>query len=105
MLVQVVTLNFEGMTYDDVVAASEQFIPPLVAMPGLLSKTWLANPETNTYGGVYLWADREALDNYAQSDFWRTFTSDPRVVNVRSESFGILEEPSRATNGLGVPVA
>ena len=37
------------------------------AIPGLVAKYWLADPETNTYGGVYLWESREALDE------WRRF--------------------------------
>ena len=106
MLVQVVTFNLEGMSDAEFRAAcEEQWCSVVAATPGLLSKTWLANSETNTYGGVYLWPDRDAMERYVTSDLFRGFTADPRIVGIHSESFSVLEELSRATNGLGVPVA
>jgi heme-degrading monooxygenase HmoA len=41
--------------------------PAFADMPGFVSETALANPETSTYGGVYVWRDREALENYKQN--------------------------------------
>jgi hypothetical protein len=73
-------------------------------MPGLIAKTWLANEDQNTYGGSYLFESREALEAYEQSDFLKQFTSDPRIVNINTYVFDVMEGPSRVTNGLG-PVA
>ena len=39
-------------------------------MPGLLSKHWPADEETNTYGGVYVWRDREAMEAYGETEAW-----------------------------------
>lgn len=106
MLVQVVTFNLEGMSDAEFrTACEEQWCAAVAGVPALLSKTWLANSETNTYGGVYLWPDRAAMERYVNSELFRGFAADPRISGIRSEFFNVLEEPSRATNGLGVPVA
>jgi len=35
-------------------------------MPGLISKVWLADPATNTYGGVYTWRDRRSYEDFTK---------------------------------------
>ena len=103
MLIQVVTFNLDGLSDEDYRSACEQqWATQVAAMPGLVSKTWLANSETNTYGGVYVWESTSVMDHYARTAFFRAFASDPRIVNLRSEVFGVIEAASRLTNGLGV---
>lgn len=105
MLVQVVTFNLEGMSDAEFRTACERdWLGPVAALPGMVSKTWLANADTNTYGGVYVWQDQAAADNYPSTDFFKAFSSDPRVKNISSQVFGILKE-SRVTNGLGAAAA
>ncbi len=105
MLVQVVTFHLDGMSDAEFRTwCDEQLGPAVAALPGV-TKTWLANSEANTYGGIYLWPDREAMERYATTDLFKAFVSDPRIVDIESEVFSILEAPTRATNGLGVLVA
>ena len=35
----------------------------LADLPGLISKHWLVDKESNTYGGVYIWADKNSFEN------------------------------------------
>lgn len=67
-------------------------------VPGLLSKTWLAEPATNTYGGVYLFRDRAALEAYLASDLCRSLRETPAFADLSAEVFGVLEEPSGVTS-------
>ena len=66
-------------------------------MAGLVSKVWLANAATNTYGGVYTWRDRAALERYRASGIYARLVSNPGLVDVGDREFGILLEPTRVT--------
>jgi len=106
MLVQVVMFNLKDFSDADFRATCERDLAqPVAAMPGLVSKTWLANTDANTYSGIYVWQDAAAVAAYAQTDFFQAFANDPRIVNVSSHSFEVMEAPSRVTNGLALVAA
>jgi Putative mono-oxygenase ydhR len=74
--------------------------PQFAALPGLISKVWLADPTSNTFGGVYMWQDRAACEAFTRSELFRGVASHPHLSNVASRGFDILEEPTRQTRGL-----
>lgn len=101
MHVQIVNFNLSGMSDAQFrQACDEQFAPAFAGMPGLLYKLWLADPATNTYGGVYAWRDRDAMEQYMGSELFRTVASHPNFANITAKDFAILEGPTRVTNGL-----
>ena len=67
------------------------------AVPGLISKAWLANEETNTYGGVYLWESREAMDAYKAGEIYASIGANPALVNVTATDFEVIAGPSKVT--------
>jgi putative monooxygenase ydhR len=69
-------------------------------VPGLISKVWLANPATNTYGGVYTWRDRASMEAFARSELFQGIGRHPGLAAVSSKDFRVLEAPTRVTNGL-----
>jgi hypothetical protein len=100
MRVQIVNFNLAGIGPEEYAAICDQLAPAFAAMPGLVAKTWLANPATNTYGGVYLWRDQSALDGYLGSDLLRGVMAHPNLKNITSADFDIMEAPSAVTRGL-----
>ena len=102
MHIQVVTFNLRDMTEEEFrKACDEQFAPAFANFPpGMLSKVWLADPATNTYGGVYAWRDRQAMEEYAQSELFKAIATNPNFTNITSKDYGILEGPTRVTRGL-----
>jgi len=64
------------------------------------SMAWLADEETNTYGGVYIWVDRGAMEAYLRSDIFNAVAADPNLVDITSRDFDALEGPSRTTFAL-----
>jgi quinol monooxygenase YgiN len=97
MIIQVVNFNLKDLSDADYRSACDGLAPELARVPGLVSKVWLADAASNTYGGVYTWIDRQAMDAFAQSDFFRAFATNPSFVNITSTVFGILEGPSQVT--------
>jgi hypothetical protein len=100
MHVQVVTFRLRGMGEDDYRAFCEQVAPAVAALPGLLTKVWLADTATNTYGGIYLWRDRAALEQFQQTELFRAVATHPHLTDVTARDFPILEGPTQVTRGL-----
>ncbi len=100
MHIQIVNFRLKDLSEEDYVKSCEQEASAFAELPGLISKVWLANRETNTYGGVYTWRDRQAMENYTKSELFNSMTTDPNLVDVTSKDFAVLEGPTRVTRGL-----
>lgn len=100
MHVQIVNFQLNGIDEDAYAAACEELAPTFAEMPGLLSKVWLADAETNTYGGVYLWADRESFEAYTRGEIFAGIGSNPGFTGVTSRDFDVLEAPTAVTSAL-----
>ena len=74
--------------------------PVLASVPGLISKVWLADEETNSFGGFYLWETKTAMEAFMQSDLVKAVVSRPFVKNVSSVDFEVNEKASSITRGL-----
>lgn len=104
MIIQVVNFNLSGLSDADYRAACDGFARTLAQVPGLLSKVWLADEASNTYGGVYTWVDQQAMEAFAQSEFFKAFVGNPSFANITSATFGTLEGPNHLTRAR-IPVA
>lgn len=101
MLMQIVTFHLNGMTPAEYAHLCEDKLTAVFEnMPGLVSKAWLSNPDTNTFGGVYLWQDQASLDAYEATPVFQSLSAMPFLSGVTSNEFGLLEEPSRRCRAL-----
>jgi heme-degrading monooxygenase HmoA len=100
MYIQVVNFQLEDLSETEYRVHCSQVAPAFAELPGLVSKVWLANREANTYGGVYTWADRRAMEEYRKSELFGAVAANAHLANVTSAGFGVLDEPTRVTNGL-----
>jgi hypothetical protein len=101
MHIQIVSLAIEGITNDEWAKMADELAPAFAGVPGLISKVWLVNPETNSCcGGLYTWKDRQAMENYAESDLFNAVLAHPNVTNVSSIDYTFMEGPTRVTRGL-----
>ena len=99
MHVQVVTYRLADgdVSDDDFVAANEEFATMMNAVPGLLAKVWLTNEGENVYGGLYLWQDRRAHDDFLASELWAEVLSDDSVSDLVSRDFAVMDGLTRST--------
>jgi len=97
MHAQVVTFGLNGITEEQFHEASAADAPTFASLPGLLAKFWLRDPETNTYGGVYIWADQESYEGYVKGEIFNAITADGHLKNVESHDFGVFEDLSSRT--------
>ncbi|HJS94088.1 MAG TPA: YdhR family protein [Solirubrobacteraceae bacterium] len=95
--IQLVTFQLAGLDPEAYRAHCEAAAPAFTEIPGLRAKTWLANPSTNTYGGVYAWESREAMDAYVGGPIFGALLANPRVADVTTRGFDVLERPTEIT--------
>ena len=100
MHIQVVNFNLKDMSEQEYHQLCDEVAPVFASMPGLISKVWLADPAANTYGGVYTWRDRQGMETYLNSDFFKAVAANPHLANIGSKDFAVMEAPSRVTHGL-----
>ena len=95
----ILIINFElnGITRAEYENVCGEVAGAFAAVPGLISKKWLANEETNTYGGVYLFKDKQAMLDYQDSELYKSIGANPAFTNARATDFEMLSEPSRVT--------
>lgn len=105
MHVQVVSFHLQGVARPEYEALCEQLAGAFAALPGLISKVWLADEATNTYGGVYLWRDRAAMEAFLTTDLFRGVATHPNLTDVVSRDFGVLEGPSAVTRAMTAAAA
>jgi len=97
MHAQVVTFGLKDITEEQFQEVAGGDAPTFAAMPELLGKVWLRDPETNTYGGLYLWADQEAYEGYIKGEVFNAIKNNPHLKNVESRDFGVFEDLSSLT--------
>ena len=99
MHVQVVTYRLDDgdVSDDEFVAANEEFAALMNAVPGLLAKVWLRNVGEDVYGGLYLWHDRGAYDDFIASELWTAVLTDASVSDLVSRDFETMDELTRST--------
>jgi hypothetical protein len=100
MQILIVNFNLDGLTEEQFARSADELAPAFAAVPGLVSKVWLADRAEGTYGGVYTFESEEAVDDYLQSDLFAGIGATPGLVNISVRRFGVLEGPTRVTRGL-----
>jgi hypothetical protein len=99
MDVLIVNFKLDGISTEAWEQQAAQLAPKFAAMPDLLSKVWLADPETNTYGGAYLWRNRASLDAYLAGPVFGSLNQLPGVHSIQTQTFAALEAPTRISAG------
>jgi hypothetical protein len=100
MQILIVNFNLDGLSEQEFASSCDELAPAFAAVPGLLSKVWLADRAEGIFGGVYMFESKEAVDDYLQSDLWAGVGATPGLVNISVRRFGVLEGPTRVTRGL-----
>lgn len=100
MHIQIINFRLKDVSEADYAGLCDNLAPSYAAVPGLVRKVWLANSETGTYGGVYVWKDKQSMENFAQTDLFKSVATHPNLDGVTSTDFGVLLGPTEVTNGL-----
>ena len=95
--IQIVTFQLAGLEPDAYRAHCEASASAFTEIAGLREKAWLANPSTNTYGGVYAWESQDAMAAYVGGPIFGALLANPGIAGVTTRDFGLLEGPTEIT--------
>jgi quinol monooxygenase YgiN len=96
-IIQIIQFRLAGISKAEYLGHAELLAPRFRQLPGLVAKVWLANADTNTYGGLYTWRDRAALEQYRASETYAQLISNPHLVELSDREFAILPRPTQVT--------
>jgi len=95
----VVNYSLDGMTESEYESLCDELAPVFAAVPGLVSKVWLADRDNGVYGGVYTFENGAAVDAFLASELGQV-AAVPGLANVTIRRFEVLAEPTAITRGL-----
>jgi hypothetical protein len=97
---QVVNFQLRDMDEAAFRALCDELAPTFAAIPGMVSKVWLIDTASGTFGGVYTWESKDAYETFARSELFQAVATNPNFANITNRDFGVLEGPTRITHGL-----
>ena len=100
MHIQIINFNLSGISRSEYEAAAAGAAQPISEMPGLISKRWLANEETNTYGGVHFWDNKQHMQDWMVSQIFKDIGANPAFANAKVTDFEMIESLSAVTRGV-----
>ena len=105
MHVLIVNFNLKDVDEAQYARMCDAVAPAFAAVPGLASKLWLKNSDTGTYGGVYIFESRDALNRFQETDLFRSLAVNKNLTNITADDFEVLEAPTRVTGRIFTAVA
>lgn len=99
MHVLIITFTLAGLDDADYRQVAGALAPNFTQVPGLVSKTWLADAASNTYGGVYFFQDAASLQGYLESEIVMEMQGNPALAEMSVRTFGTVEAATAITGG------
>ena len=97
MYARIVTFRLDGPTPAEYQAHAAAVAPAFTAWPGLLAKVWIADDDANTYGGIYLFTDRDAANGARDTDLFRSMATNPMFADLSVREFDVIDAPTAIT--------
>ena len=89
-------LNVSTAEYQKICESVAQAVADV---PGLRWKLWLLNEEKKEAGGIYLFQDEQALNNYLSGPIIAQVKSHPGLQDISAKRFDVMEEMTAVTHG------
>ena len=87
--VLVVNYQLENMTLEEHAELGTAVAPSFTSenVPGLLGKSFIGNLESEIFGGIYYFSDKNDVDVYLESELWKGVVAHPNLVNFKTDVF------------------
>lgn len=100
MHILIVNFQLQDLSQEVFESVGLEVAPAYAEIPGMISKTFISNEETNMHGGVYVFESEQALLDFQASELGSGVESNEHFINVQARDFRVLEAPSKITRGL-----
>ena len=94
MHLQIVNFKLNGISRAEYDAILDEVSSVFPTIPGLTAKYFLADDEGNTYGGVYIWENEQAMQDYQSGEIFKGIQEQPLFMDVNSRDFSVIEAPT-----------
>lgn len=96
---QILQLNFKfNVSRNDYENTATSLANDFAKVPGCQWKIWLMNEKDNEAGGIYLFEDEKALEQFKASPLATGVLSHPALSDFSIKQFDILEDVSAVTH-------
>ena len=96
---QILQLNFKfNVSRNDYENTVSPMANDFAKVPGCQWKIWLMNEKENEAGGIYLFEDEKAVEQFKALPLVAAVLSHPALSDFSIKQFDILEEVSAVTN-------
>jgi hypothetical protein len=99
----IITFDLVDMTHERYGEVCAELAPAFAALPGLLTKIWITDPERACYGGVYLFKDADSASGFLGSALARSVASNPHFGGLDVRRFAV-DETTTALTQAGIEV-
>jgi hypothetical protein len=100
MEILIVNFSLNGITEAEYSDLCDALAPAFAAVPGLVTKVWLADSSAGVYGGVYTFDSGNSVDKFTSSDLFGQVGAHPGLTSITVKRFGVLDAPTAVTRGL-----
>jgi len=88
-----------NVTGEEYVEAVQPLVEDISKAPGLQWKIWILNDAESEAGGIHLFEDEAACNNYLAGPIVEIITSHPALSDFDVKQFDVMEEETAATRG------
>ena len=93
MHIQIINFNLDGISRSEYEQVCDDLAQTFADVPGLISKHWLANDDTNTFGGVYMFESKDAYEAFIGSELLRPWEAIPHSRTSVRTILGLSKVP------------
>ena len=97
MHIRIVTFRLDGMTTKEYETQAAALATAFTQWPGLRAKFWLADKESEIFGGVYVFESRAAADRSRSTALFAGLTGNTAFADLIVREFDTLAEPTAVT--------
>jgi hypothetical protein len=88
-----------NVTGDEYTDAVQPLVDDVAKVPGLQWKIWILNESESQAGGIHLFEDEAACNNYLESPLVGIITSHPALSDFDVKQFDVMADETAATRG------
>lgn len=95
--VRIVTFSLDGIAVEDYEEHCARIADAFLQWPGLLTKVWLSDAESNRFGGVYVFESKAAADASRTTETFVGMSNNPGFADLCVTEYSTLGTPTRIT--------
>jgi len=100
MSARLLQINFKfDLSKSEYEGAADQLAQAFAELAGLRWKIWIMNAAEREAGGIYLFEDEAAMQNYLNGPLAAQLKAHPSLRDLSVKAFEVMDAPTKVTRG------